>query len=89
MRSTNNYPPQFYDNGEAGIHITGSTNFTFEATIGGGNDEGEGYVGSLDGQQPIEVIIECSKNIIFQDMSARSANSETIRTRSSLFMTIP
>ena len=54
----------------------GSTNFTFEATIGPGEDEGEGYVGSLDGQQPIEVIVESSTSVIFEDMSVRSTNGE-------------
>ena len=72
-------PLQFFDNGEAGIHITGSTNFTFEATFGDEYDEGEGYVGSVEGPQPIEVVVESSSLITFQDMSVRSANSENGR----------
>ena len=67
---------QFFDNGEAGIRIVGSTNFTFDATIGSSNDEGEGYVGSLDGQQPVEVVVESSTSVIFEDMSVRSTNGE-------------
>ena len=55
-----------------------STNFTFDATVGYEYDEGDGYVGSLDGQQPIEVIVESSTGVIFQDMSVRSANGENI-----------
>ncbi|CAM9670498.1 unnamed protein product [Ascophyllum nodosum] len=64
----------FFDNGEAGIRIVGSTNFTFDATIGSSSDEGEGYVGSLDGQQPVEVVVESSTSVIFEDMSVRSTN---------------
>ena len=75
------FPSQIYDNGEAGIQIIDSTNFTFDATVGYENDEGDGYVGSLDGQQPIEVIVESSTGVIFQDMSVRSANGENILTQ--------
>ncbi|CAN0405209.1 unnamed protein product, partial [Ascophyllum nodosum] len=64
-----------WDNGVAGIRILGSNNFTFEATF---NDEysseGEGYVGSTDGQQPIEVIVESSTLVTFHNMSVRSTN---------------
>ena len=56
----------------------GSTNFTFEATIDSSNDEGEGYVGSLDEQQPIEVIIDSSNGVTFQDVSVKSTNGENI-----------
>ncbi|CAM9195943.1 unnamed protein product, partial [Hapterophycus canaliculatus] len=70
-----------YDNGVAGIHIMGSNNFTFEATIGsyeGG--EGEGRVGSIGGQQPIEVIIEGSSLVKFQDMRVLSSNADPVMT---------
>lgn len=71
--------PQFYDNGVAGLHITGTNNFTFEATTSGADGaEGEGNVGSLDGQQPIEVIIEDSSLVTFQDMRVESANGESV-----------
>ncbi|CAM9236986.1 unnamed protein product, partial [Sphacelaria rigidula] len=67
-----------YDNGVAGIHIIASNNFTFEATITSEDDEsfpeGEGNVGSLDGQQPIEVIVESSSLVTFQDMKVTSKN---------------
>lgn len=67
-----------YDNGIAGIHIMGSNNFTFEATISNDDDdffpEGQGNVGSLDGQQPIEVIVESSSLVTFQDMKVTSNN---------------
>ncbi|CAM9941298.1 unnamed protein product, partial [Ectocarpus fasciculatus] len=69
-----------YDNGVAGIHVSASNNFTFEATIADecwGDDcviEGEGNVGSLDGQQPIEVIVESSTLVKFQDMKVQSVN---------------
>lgn len=63
-----------YDNGVAGIHISGSNNFTFEATIGSSYPEGEGLVGSIDGQQPIEVIVESSSLVTFQDMKISSDN---------------
>ncbi len=60
----------------------GSNNFTFEATIADqcyGDScvlEGEGRVGSLDGQQPIEVIVEGSTLVTFQDMRVLSVNGE-------------
>lgn len=78
---------QVYDNGVAGIHIMGSNNFTFEATIADecfGEScvlEGEGNVGTVDGQQPIEVIIETSTDVKFQDMRVQSANGESSRLR--------
>lgn len=69
-----------YDNGVAGIHITDSNNFIFEATIGDGHTEGEGRVGSIDGQQPIEIIVESSTLVTFQDMKVLSTNGENIRS---------
>lgn len=69
-----------YDNGVAGIHITGSNNFTFEATIGSDETEGEGNVGRTAGQQPIEVIVESSSLVTFQDMRVSSDNGEFKRT---------
>lgn len=69
-----------YDNGVAGIHISGSNNFTFEATIGSSYPEGEGLVGSIDGQQPIEVIVESSSLVTFQDMKISSDNGEQGRS---------
>ena len=67
---------QLYDNGVAGIHITGSNNFTFEATVDSIGDVGEGNVGSIDGQQPIEIIIETSSLLTFQDMRVQSVNGK-------------
>ena len=68
---------QLYDNGVAGIHIMGgSNNFTFEATVDSIGDEGEGNVGSLDGQQPIEIIIETSADVKFTDMRVQSLNGK-------------
>eukprot|EP00752_Nemacystus_decipiens_P014961 g13320.t1 len=63
-----------YDNGVAGIHVMGSNNFTFEATVDSIGDEGQGNVGSLDGQQPIEIVIESSNLLKFQDMRVQSLN---------------
>ncbi|CAN0074142.1 unnamed protein product [Ectocarpus fasciculatus] len=64
-----------YDNGVAGLHIMNSNNFTFEATIADYEGaEGQGNVGSLDGQQPIEVIVEGSSLVKFQDMKVQSVN---------------
>ena len=62
----------------AGIHIVDTTDFTFEATFNRFLEEGDGYVGSVDGQQPIEVIVESSQRVTFQDMDVRSANGENI-----------
>ena len=68
---------QFYSNGVAGIHIMGeSTNFTFDATIGPDSTSGEGNVGSKNGQQPIEVIIEGSTLVTFNDLRVQSSNGE-------------
>ena len=68
-----------WDNGVAGIRILGSNNFTFEATFNNEySSEGEGYVGSTDGQQPIEVILESSSLVTFHNMSVRSTNGETL-----------
>lgn len=71
-----------WDNGVAGIQISGSNNFTFEATIGDENAEGEGYVGSLDGQQPIEVVVDSSSLVTFQDMKVTSGNGKLFGNRS-------
>ena len=71
---------QVWDNGVAAIRIVGSNNFTFEATFVNDDEffpEGEGYVGSTDGQQPIEVIVESSSLVTFDHMSVRSTNGET------------
>ena len=73
---------QIYDNGVAGIHIVDTTDFTFEATFNRFLEEGDGYVGSVDGQQPIEVIVESSQRVTFQDMDVRSANGENIFSES-------
>ena len=73
---------QVSDNGVAGIHISGSNNFTFEATIAdqcyapGCVLEGDGRVGSLDGQQPVEVVSETSTDVKFQDTRVLSVNGE-------------
>ncbi|CAM9648998.1 unnamed protein product [Ascophyllum nodosum] len=75
-----------WDNGVAGIRILGSNNFTFEATFNNEySSEGEGYVGSTDGQQPIEVILESSSLVTFHNMSVRSTNDPvmTVSTDSS------
>lgn len=70
---------QIYNNGVAGLHITGSYNVTFEATIDNSEEVflGEGNVGRLNGQQPIEIIIESSTLVIFNDMRVTSSNGET------------
>ena len=66
-----------WDNGVAGIRISGSNNFTFEATFADYSSEGAGFVGSTDDQQPIEVIVESSSLVTFHNMSVRSTNGET------------
>lgn len=60
----------------------GSNNFTFEATVEAIGDEGEGNVGSLDGHEPIEIIIEDSSLLKFQDMRVQSLNGEKTRSSS-------
>jgi len=75
---------QFYENAVAGLYISGSNNFTFEATFDGsradddfaGVDSSAGSVGSADGQQPIEIIIEDSSLLTFTDMGVQSINGE-------------
>lgn len=65
----------------------GSNNFTFEATVEAIGDEGEGNVGSLDGHEPIEIIIEDSSLLKFQDMRVQSLNGEKTRSSSSIYCT--
>ncbi|CAM9933566.1 unnamed protein product [Pylaiella littoralis] len=78
-----------YDNGVAGLHIMNSNNFTFEATIASEGSVGAGNVGSLDGQQPIEIIIENSSLVTFQDMRVQSVNDPvmTISTSTAVSFT--
>ncbi|CAM9160508.1 unnamed protein product [Ectocarpus sp. 4 AP-2014] len=63
-----------YENGVAGIHVMGTNNFTFDATIGDESTVGEGNVGNLDGQQPIDVVIESSTLVTFNDLRVQSSN---------------
>lgn len=72
------------DNGVAGIHLVGLNNFTFEATIGDDSTEGEGNVGSLTGQQPIEIIIESTSLAKFADLRVQSTNGEILLASASL-----
>ena len=69
---------QLYENGVAGMHIIGSNNFTFDATVDPESTVespvGEGNVGTTDGQQPIEIIIEGSALLTFNDLRVRSSN---------------
>lgn len=69
---------QLYENGVAGIHIMGTNNFTFDATIGEESTVGEGNVGNLDGQQPIDVIIESSTLVTFNDLRVQSSNGKSV-----------
>lgn len=80
-----------YNNGVAGLHITGSHSVSFEATAGeGGNDSGssmgEGNVGSLDGDQPIEIIVDSSTFVTFTDMRVTSANGTRNLSPSAAFI---
>ena len=60
------------------MHIIGSNNFTFDATVDPESTVespvGEGNVGTTDGQQPIEIIIEGSALLTFNDLRVRSSN---------------
>lgn len=58
----------------AGMHITGSNNFTFDATLGPESSVGQGNVGTTDGQQPVEIIIEGSTLLTFNDLRVQSSN---------------
>lgn len=55
--------------------IRDTRNVTFEATFGS-EFSGEGNVGSLDGQQPIEIVIEGSTILKFDHMRVTSSNGE-------------
>lgn len=67
---------QVFDNGEAGIVIRNTRNVTFEAPFDD-YSSGQGYVGSDDGQQPIDIIIEGESTMItFDHMGVRSSNGE-------------
>ncbi|CAM9688722.1 unnamed protein product [Scytosiphon promiscuus] len=63
-----------YENGVAGIHITGSNNVTFDAAMGPESTLGQGNVGSTSGQQPIEIIVESSTLVTFNDLRVSSSN---------------
>eukprot|EP00752_Nemacystus_decipiens_P007213 g6456.t1 len=63
-----------YENGVAGIHIVGSNNFTFDATFDPESLLRDGNVGTTDGQQPIEVIVESSTMVTFNDLRVKSSN---------------
>eukprot|EP00752_Nemacystus_decipiens_P014960 g13319.t1 len=67
-----------YDNAVAGIRIAGSTNFTFASTLDEGSnfreDEENGNVGSLDGPQPIDVVVETSTDVKFIKTQINSVN---------------
>lgn len=71
---------QIYENGVAGIRITGSNNFTFAPTLDPGSnfreDEENGNVGSLNGPQPIDVIVESSTLVSFAETQFNSLNGE-------------
>lgn len=71
--------PQFYNNLVAGLVIRDTRNVTFEATYGSGSD-GDGQVGSLDGQQPIDLVIEGSTMLMFDHMNVPSSNGEIFDT---------
>ena len=71
---------QIFDNAVAGIRIAGSNNFTFAATLDEGSnfreDEENGNVGSLDGPQPIDVIVDTSTDVKFIKTQVNSVNGE-------------
>lgn len=63
------------DNGVAGIHLSSAYNFTFVAPRGSDSgDWGQGLVGSSDGAQPLDVLIESSSLVTFTDALFESAN---------------
>lgn len=65
------------ENGVAGIHIMASNNFTFVGPRSSeSGDAGQAFVGSNDGPQPIEVIVESSTLVTFNDVYILSANGK-------------
>lgn len=66
------------ENGVAGIHIMASNNFTYEGPVNfESGDAGQGFVGSSsDGPQPIELIVESSTLVTFNDVYFLSANGK-------------
>eukprot|EP00903_Cladosiphon_okamuranus_P018636 g17153.t1 len=76
-----------YDNLVAGIRIEGSNNFTFAATLDEGfnfrEDEENGNVGSLDGPQPIDVIVEGSTDVKFVKTQFNSINDPAMTVSAS------
>lgn len=60
-------------NGVAGIHITGSNNFTFEGPRGyDSGSSGQAYVGKSEGLQPVQVVIDSSTLVTFTDIGVFS-----------------
>lgn len=62
----------------AGLHIVSSNNVTFEAQLNSDKDDAQGNVGSPDGQQPIDLIVESSTLVTFSNMIVSSVNGEIV-----------
>eukprot|EP00903_Cladosiphon_okamuranus_P010017 g9499.t1 len=65
------------ENGMAGIHIMASKKLTFVGPLSSNEESGsagQGFVGSQDGPQPIELIMESSTLVTFNDVYFLSAN---------------
>ena len=71
---------QIFENAVAGVRIAGSNNFTFAATLDEGSNfreqEENGNVGSLDGPQPIDVVVDTSTDVKFIKTQFNSVNGE-------------
>lgn len=77
MTPTTIWGVQVEENGVAGIHIMASNNFTFEGPLSSeSGPAGQAFVGSSDGPQPIEVIVESSSLVTFNDVYFLSANGK-------------
>ncbi|CAM9345152.1 unnamed protein product [Pylaiella littoralis] len=67
------------ENGVAGIHLSNVNNFTFVGPRGSDSQwVGQGFIGSDDGPQPLDVLIESSRIVTFNDVLFQSVNDPVV-----------
>lgn len=76
------YMQQVEENGVVGIHLFNSNNFTFVGPRGSDSGStGQGFIGSTDGPQPLDVLLEGSSLVTFNDVLFQSVNGEREQER--------
>lgn len=68
---------QVEENGVVGVHLFNSNNFTFVGPRGSeSGSTGQGFIGSTDGPQLLDVLLESSSLVTFNDVLFQSMNGE-------------